>query len=154
MKNWIKSSISSILLICVTLVVLCIAYIGFIAGPLRAYEREDRYAVEAMMNAKGYKKAELLNRFSYDNIYYITRVNHKSEKFIVWFKSDLSKIVKHDDVSYEPMKAILNELKLTDDSLSLGVYHNELVYVVKGVGFEKFYDLNTLEVIFEIGGQN
>lgn len=117
--------------------VLCIAYIGFVAGPLRAYEREDRYAVEAMMSAKGYKKAELLNRFSYDNVYYVTRVEHKSEKFIVWFKSDLSKIVKHEDVSFEPMKEVLNSLKLSEDSLNLGVYNNELVYVVKGKDFEK-----------------
>lgn len=152
MKKWLKSSLSSLLIIMMIFLVLGFGYIGLIAGPQRAYEREDRYALEAMMQARGYKQAQILNRFSYDDVYYIARVNHKNEKFIVWFTHDLSKIVKSDDVSNTPMKPILKSLGLDEKSLNLGVYNNELVYVVKDKNFEAFYKVDSLEKVFEFGG--
>lgn len=154
MKKWIKASLGSSLLIVAILIVLALAYSGFIAGPRRAYEREDRYVVEAMMKAKGYKQAQLLNRFSYDKVYYITEVTHKGSKFIVWFTKDLSRVVKEDAVDMQAMDSILESLALTKDNLNLGIYNNELVYVVKTKNYEAFYALETLEKVFEFGGNS
>lgn len=152
MKKWLKSSIGSMAIIFIIVLILGITYVALIAGPSRAYEREDRYALEAMMKAKGYKQAQILNRFSYDEVYYIARVNDNNETFIVWFTHDLSRIVKSDNISLDPMRPLLNELAMDEKNLNYGVYNNELVFVIKGKNIEMFYDIETLDKVFEFGG--
>lgn len=152
MKKWLKASMSSLLIVVSIFLVLGIAYSGYISGPSRAYEREDRYIVEAMMKAKGYKQAQLLNRFSYDKVYYIAEVNHNDETFVVWFTKNLSKFVKEDAVDFKPMESIASANNMDLSNVNLGVYHDELVYVLKDKNYEAFYTMDTLDKVFEFGG--
>lgn len=151
MTKWIKSSIVSLFLIATIVGVLWVGYVGFVGGPVRAYEREDQYTVEAMMKAKGYKKTKLLNRFAFDDVYYIVQVTDGNPNFLVWFTKDFKKVVKHDFVALDVMEKVIKPLNLNMDSVNYAVYKDKLVFVVKTNSFEAFYDIENLEPVFQKG---
>lgn len=151
MTKWIKSSIVSLVLLATIIAVLWIGYVGFIGGPVRAYEREDQFTIEAMMKAKGYNKTKLLNRFSFDEVYYIVQVTDTKPNVIVWFTKDFKKVVKHDFVALDAMEKVVKPLNLNMDSVNYAVYKDKLVFVVKTNSFEAFYNIENLEPVFQRG---
>lgn len=154
MKEKLRSLLISTILIFILFFVLWVGYVGFIGGPARAYEHEDQLYLETMLDQQQYRgaEAELLNRFSLDTVYYITRVTQGSESFIVWFNKDFSSIEEVDDDSLERALPAAGRYAMDISNVSWGVYKDELVYVLKKEGHELFLDRENLEVVFEVGG--
>lgn len=154
MKNVLKSFFGSLLLVILLILVLWLGYVGFIGGPARAYEKEDRQYVEAMMDTMKYDEAQLLNRFSYDQVYYIAQVKDADASFIVWFNKDLSKVEKHELVSKEKVSEIATRYGMNEKNISFGVYKDKLVFVLKNRQLELFVDVDTLDILLQVGGNN
>ena len=73
MQSKLKSLLINLTLVTAIAVTVWIAYVGFIGGPARAYEKEDVNYVQAFLESKKYDSAQLLNRFSFDQVYYIVQ---------------------------------------------------------------------------------
>lgn len=153
MRSSVKQLMINIILSFAILIVIATFYLSFIAGPNRAYEEEDRLAVEAMMKQEGYQKASILNRFSFDSVYYITKVDIQEEPSIVWFKKDLSKIVIEPYYELERMKDIAGQYGIDLNKINYGVYEDELVYVLKTLEFEAFFRASDLQVVYHLGSE-
>ncbi|CAM3584350.1 transporter [Erysipelothrix urinaevulpis] len=147
----IKQISKNLILFVIISLLILLSYVIFIGGPKRAYEREDRLFIEAMMKKEGYNEARLLSRFSLDDVYYITNVKTEDGHKIVWFNKDLSKVEENDvyeiDRAYEAAK----KLGVSKEKISYGVYEDTLVYVLKGNKFETYLDVDTLDVVFHLG---
>ncbi|WP_159637812.1 transporter [Erysipelothrix anatis] len=151
MNKIIKSFLKSLLLVALAILLFWIGYVGFIGGPARAYEREDRLMVEAMMESKGFTEATIIDRFSYDEVYYITEINDDSGNFIFWFNKDLTKTGQHDVVTTEPVHTLATNFGMRPEEVSFGVYQDKLVYVLKNKHFEKFVDIESHNVVYDRG---
>lgn len=150
--NLKQIAINLILLLAIFLVIMSF-YLAYIAGPKRVYEEEDRFVVEAMMQEKGYSEASILNRFSFEEIYYITEVNIDEEPAIVWFDKDLSNIVVEDYYEIDRMHDIADQYAINHDQISYGVYNNELVYVLKTNESEAFFRASDLQIVYHLGSE-
>lgn len=148
--NLKQISINLILLLAIFLV-LGSFYLGFIAGPKRAYEEEDRLIVEAMMQKEGYTQASILDRFSFDKVYYITEVDVDGSSRIVWFDRDLSKVVLDEYYERDRMFHIADQYAIPHDKIAYGVYEDELVYVLKTKEFEAFFRASDLNIVYHLG---
>lgn len=151
MKDRVKSLSVSLILLALIALTVWIGYVGFIGGPARAYEREDQVHVEAMMTLKGYTQGKLINRFAFDQVYYITEITEDETSKIVWFNKDLDVFGEHEMTSFDPVLTLAENYGITENQMSYGVYKERLVYVFKKRNFEKFIDVDTLEVVFDRG---
>ena len=153
MKYNLKQIMINLILFLAIFLVITSFYLGYIAGPKRVYEEEDRFVVEAMMQEKGYKEASILNRFSFDDIYYITEVKIEEELAIVWFNQDLSNIVVEEYYEIERMHDIADQYATNYDQISYGVYNDELVYVLKTIESEAFFRASDLQIVYHLGSE-
>lgn len=151
MKYNLKQIIINLILLLAIFLVLSSFYLGFIAGPKRAYEEEDRLIVEAMMKQEGYTQASILDRFSFDKVYYITEVEVDGNPQIVWFDKDLSKVVVDDYLPLDRMYDIADQYALAHNKIAYGVYEDQLVYVLKTKEFEAFFRASDLQIVYHLG---
>lgn len=142
-KIWIN-----LMLILAIVLVLGFAYIGFIAGPKRAYEKEDHLYLEAYLKQSEAKKAELLNRFTYDDVYYIVR---KDDQDIVVFNKDFTKEASFDYVSLEKAEEVAKNLSFQNDQISYGYFEDQLVFVLKNKKSEIFIATDDLKILYHLG---
>lgn len=143
----------NLLLILLIVVIVVITYVGFIGGPKRAYEKEDRLIVEAMMKKEGYSEARILSRFSYDDVYYITEVEIDEEPQIVWFTKDVKNVTVENYYELDRMHEIANKFNVNQKNISYGVYEDNLVYVLKNRDFEVFFRVDDLQVVYHLGSE-
>ena len=153
MRSNVKQLMINLILSFAIVIVIVIFYLSFIAGPKRLYEEEDHLAVEAMMKQEGYQKASILNRFSFDTVYYITKVDIEEEASIVWFNKDLSKIVIEPYYELDRMYDIAGQYGFDIEKINYGVYEDELVYVLKTLEFEAFFRASDLQVVYHLGSE-
>lgn len=151
MKDNLKQNLINFFLFLAIVLVLASFYLVYIAGPNRAYEKEDRLIVEAMMTQEGYKEARILSRFSFDKVYYITQVEIDSEPAIVWFDKDLDDVVLDEYYERDAMHEIADQYAIPHDEISYGIYNNELVYVLKTSEFEAFFRTDDLQIVYHLG---
>lgn len=148
MQTKIKSILINILLIAAICGTLWVAYVGFIGGPARAYEKDDTYHVEAYLQSKNYDSAQLLNRFSYDKVYYIIRYRHDGDEKLAWFSKDFETDGNHDLITSEEIESFASSHEFTMSNINYGVYDSKLIFVYKDSNKEYFYDVDTLELIY------
>mgnify|MGYP001428703982 CR=1 FL=1 len=153
MKDNVKQILKNVFLFIMIVFVVLIAYVAFIAGPKRAYEKEDRLYVEAMMKQEGYHEASILSRFSFDDIYYITKVKADGADKIVWFKKDLKEVIVDEFYPLDRIYPIADQLRIPHDKISYGVYKDELVYVLKGKKSETFFRVEDLQIVYHLGSE-
>ena len=151
MKYNLKQITINLILLLAIFLVLGSFYLGFIAGPKRAYEEEDRLIVEAMMQQEGYTQASILNRFAFDKVYYITEVELDGSPHIAWFDKELSKVVVDEYVSLDRMFDIADQYAIAHDKIAYGVYEDQLVYVLKTKEFEAFFRASDLQIVYHLG---
>ncbi len=153
MNDNVKQILKNVFLFIMIVFVVLIAYVAFIAGPKRAYEKEDRLYVEAMMKQEGYHEASILSRFSFDDIYYITKVKDDGADKIVWFKKDLTEVNVDEFYPLDRIYPIADQLRIPHDKISYGVYKDELVYVLKGKKSETFFRVEDLQIVYHLGSE-
>ena len=146
------------LLINIGLVVLFFAilitmYGVFIAGPARTYELEDRQYLESIIEMNELESGKILNRFSYDQVYYIIEAQKKGETVIFWMNEDLNSRGSSAVPDVSLVKPLADKYGVSDAEITYGVYEDKLVYVLKKDNeFEIFVDIDTLEIKFYLGG--
>lgn len=153
MDHKFKQILINLILLLAIVFVFASFYLVYLAGPNRAYEKEDRLIVEAMMKEEGYKSAKILSRFSYDDVYYITKVEVDEEAAIVWFNKDLSQIVVDEFYELDRMHGIADQYGASHNKISYGVYENELVYVLKTRDYEAFFRASDLQIVYHLGSE-
>ena len=152
MKNKYKNITTNLLLSVLILVTLWGGYVVFIGGPAQAYKEEDRLFVQSIVDQEGFDQAILLNRFSYDRVYYIVAAKKDDKEIITWFSSDFELIASKENVGFEPVLTLASNFGVPESDLSYGVYNKRLVYVLKNKTAEVFVDAETLEIVFHFGG--
>ena len=148
MQSKLKSLLINLTLVIAIVVTVWIAYVGFIGGPARAYEKEDVNYVQAFLESKKYDSAQLLNRFSFDQVYYIVQYKNKSEEKIAWFSKDFKKQGNHALVSNDTVLDFAKRHDLSEDKIHFGVFEDKLMFVYKNGSKEVFYDVDSLELVY------
>ena len=149
LKKYKNLWISLVLLISIFLV-LALGYVGFIAGPKRAYEKEDHLYLTAYVEQNKVKKVELLNRFSYDEVYYIIR---EDDQDIVVFNKDFSKQERFEYVDKEQVLPVASDLSFKPEEISYGYYQDALVFVLKNKNLELFVSTDELKIVYHLGSE-
>lgn len=153
MRDNLKQNLINFFLFLAIVFVFASFYLVYIAGPNRAYEKEDRLIVEAMMTKEGYKQASILSRFSFDKIYYITKVEIDSQPAIVWFDKDFESVVVEEYYELSKMYEIADQYAISHDEIAYGVFNDELVYVLKTSDFEAFFRADDLQIVYHLGSE-
>lgn len=151
MSKKIHSITKSLFLIILILVIFLLGYFVFISGPLRVYETEDMQYLQTLRNYDSYKTTTLtlLNRFSFDEVYYIVESSENDTHEIVWFNKDHSLL---NSKEYKEMNGeLLTQFDMSSGSVDYGVYKEGLVYVLKEGNHEIYLDYDSLEPVFEVG---
>lgn len=149
LKKYKNLWISLGLLFAIALVLL-LGYAGFIAGPFRAYEKEDRLYLSAYAEQYDVKKVELLNRFTYDKVYYIVLENDQD---IVVFDQSFKTVKRFPYEPLDKVKSIAQDLSFKTDEISYGYYHEDLVFVLKNKASEIFITVDDLKLVYHLGSE-
>lgn len=152
MKKSYKTLAVNLLLMLSIFAIIGVGYLWFVAGPARAYERQDVAYIERFLEGENYDEAQLLSRFSYDTVYYIIEVSQDEKHSIVWFTHTFDRQGEHDLVDYSPVMDLAAKYGVSEDNISFGVYNDDLIYVLKKENFEMFVSVDSLEMVLQIGG--
>lgn len=147
MKTKFKRVLLNFLLVLVILILLLLFHAGFIAGPIRVKEHEDKLFVEAFATQMKLKDVELLDRFVLDEVYYVVRSKDK----MYWFNKDFSRYGEQDFISKE---GVLEEFDDLGYDVGYGVYDDQIVFTFEKSVHYVFLDVETLEKVFEFGGSD
>lgn len=143
----------NLLLILVIVILLGVGYVWFIAGPSRAYDKQDELYVLEFLEGEDYDEARMVSRFSFDTVYYILEVKEDDFPSLVWFDHTFERSGVHDNVGFEPVFELADKYGVDRESISFGVYEDKLVYVLRRQDmFEIFVSVDTLEIVLHIGG--
>lgn len=142
------SILQTLLLLFLIMMLLLLMYASFIAGPLRAYEKEDRLHLEALVKNTDYKSARFLDRFKNEGeLYYIALVDEQKNPEVVVFKKDLSEIKTFPYVSKETVASKMN-IKL--DEIHFAYLENRLVFIVRNDQGLQYIDSESLLPLDEV----
>lgn len=148
MKSKIKNVLIDLLLVMVVLLLLLLFHAGFIAGPLRAMEKENKLYVEAYEKVSEISNTEFMNRFSLSDIYYVV----KYEDELHWFNQAMDKVGKQAYMPYDNVFAKAETLGFKESEISYGVFNDKVVYALEKKGHIVFLDLESHDIVFEFGG--
>ena len=148
-----KDLLINIVLVILFFAILMTMYVVFIAGPARTYELEDRQYLESIVEMNEFESGKILNRFSYDQVYYVVEAQKNGEPLIFWTNEDLNQSGSSTNFDKSLVKPLADKYGVLDSEISYGVYEGTLVYVLKKDDiFEIFVDVDTLEIKFYLGG--
>ncbi len=145
MPNRKNEFAGNFILLLVILVFLFLMHSIFVAGPLRAYEKEDNLHLEAFVENTDHESARFLDRYqNEDGLYYIVLADEKKEAKIVVFKKDLSEIESFPYVSKEE---VAKKLDQSQANLHYAYLDQQLLFELRENGYTKYLDAQSLEVI-------
>ena len=148
-----KDLIINIVLVVLFFAILITMYVVYIAGPARTYELEDRQYLQSIVEINEFESGKILNRFSYDQVYYIVEAQKNGETLIYWMNEDLNQSGSSSNLDRSLVKPLADKYGVLDSEITYGVYEGNLVYVFKKNNeFEIFIDVETLETLFYLGG--
>ena len=148
-----KDLLINIILVVLFFAILITMYVVYIAGPSRTYELEDRQFLESIVEMNELESGKLLNRFSYDQVYYIIETQKNDETMIYWMNEDLNQKGSYANLDRTMVMPLADKYGILDSEITYGVYEGALVYVLKKDDeFEIFIDVETLEIKFYLGG--
>lgn len=150
MKSKLKEIGIDIALLIVILILLLTFHAVFIAGPKRAMEHEDALFAQTFIEAEKLENAHFENRFSLSSIYYI--VSDKTKLY--YFDQDFEDQGFSPYVSLETAYPVAERLGFSPKQVSYGVFNNQIVFSLEKKNTIVFLDLESLEMVFEFGGDN
>ncbi|AMC93209.1 hypothetical protein AOC36_04245 [Erysipelothrix larvae] len=149
MKEKLKSLSLNLLLIFGIFFFALLIYLVYIAGPNRAYEKEDRQLIEAFEKSNNITNLTLENRFAFDDVTYI--VSNSSRTTLYWFSRDLKNSGFETYQDFSPAQRWVDGQGLTATDISYGVYEDKLVYFIRTDRFDFIIDFETQDVVLRIG---
>lgn len=153
MKTKHKNIIINMLLIVAIFFSMWLAYVVFIGGPAQVYRAQDKYFLDTIVEYQELDSARLINRFSLDQVYYIVEVESDGEFKTAWFDTDFKDFKTYQQVDIESIKPLANELGADQNNITLGVYEEELVYVLIGSRSNEIYvSLENQTILLNTGG--
>lgn len=145
MKGKLISGLISGALGLVIFALILVNIASFISGPARIQEQENRNAVALMLSNTIYQSAQLINRFSFDQVYYFAQ----ADSMLICFLADgtiLNSLEMPENTTLVTQWAVDQQL---DPGYTYGYYDHAIVYVLSSPSREVFLRLQDLQIVFD-----
>ena len=150
MRQRIRSSIWTLTLISFLIFLVIFNINSFISGPLNVQNYQDRQILNLMLDKYLYLKGEIVSRYSYEEVYYVAKVEIEAADYLVWYDLNSSVIYKALYETYDEATILhqaQNQHVLEDPKIVLGIYKNEPIYLVYDQHIELRYSYLTKELL-------
>lgn len=148
MNKRYKNIILNLFLLLVIGILLLLFHAGFIAGPRRVVEHENKVHMDAFASAHKLENPTFMNRFVLKEVYYII----EDEGTLYWFTQDMHAYGEHDYVSLSVIEDKILELGFEMDDAGYGVLDGELVFTLESNVNFVYLNMDTYEIVLEMGG--
>lgn len=145
MRERIISFAFTLSLIIVLGAVIMINMFSFVSGPMIIQKETDEKVVSQFNSNYKLNGTTLLNRFSFDAVYYIMQNEHT---IYVTAKNGIKIIEEGYHEVYDTVYSYIQEQGLTDVEITYGFYHNELVYVLVNENVEVYLSYEDASELF------